>query len=198
METGGSVPSSGSSNTQSDTTFERLPESITIPLQLGYEEKFFNFFKKNHYAAEAFVRKVFHLSVDFFIQIQKDRNFPVITWKIDQEIARFVNISINSDEQCGKVKAKDRLGAKRKKKKITRWRKGNTMPLMLFSEDFIYHGESAHSGCAFEDGACNSQYSSNGETWGVVDLTYYTDNEEQRAEKAARTLAHELGHMVSI
>ena len=80
---------------------------------------------------------------------------------------------------------------------ITRWRKGNTMPLMLFSEDFIYHGERAHSGCAFEDGACNSQYSSNGETWGVVDLTYYTDNEEQRAEKAARTLAHELGHMVS-
>ena len=195
METGGSVPSSGSSNTQSETTFEQLPESITIPLQLGYDKKFFNFFNKNHYAAEAFVRKVFLLSVDFFIQIQIDRNFPVITWKIDQEIARFVNISINSDEQCGKVK--DKVGARRKKNKITRWRKGNTMPLMLFSEDFIYDGESAHSGCAFEDGACNSQSSSNGETWGVVDLTYYTDNEEQRAEKAARTLAHELGHMVS-
>ena len=193
METGGSVPSSGSSNTQSDTTFERLPESITIPLQLGYEEKFFNFFKKNHYAAEAFVRKVFHLSVDFFIQIQKDRNFPVITWKIDQEIARFVNISINSDEFC----LQESLGTQAKVKKITRWRKGNKMPLMLFSEDFIYDGESAHSGCAFEDGACNSQFSSNGETWGVVDLTYYTYNEEQRAEKAARTLAHELGHMVS-
>ena len=142
METGGSVPSSGSSNTQSDTTFERLPESITIPLQLGYEEEFFNFFKKNHYAAEAFVRKVFHLSVDFFIQIQKDRNFPVITWKIDQEIARFVNISINSDELCHR----DRLGTQRKVRKITRWRKVNTMPLMLFSEDFIYHRESAHSG----------------------------------------------------
>ena len=195
METGGSVPSSGSSNTQSETTFEQLPESITIPLQLGYEKKFFISFNKDHYAAEAFVRKVFLLSVDFFIQIQKDRDFPVITWKIDQEIARFVNISINSDEQCGKVK--DKVGARRKKNKITRWRKGNTMPLMLFSEDFIYHGESAHSGCAFEDGACNSQFSSNGETWGVVDLTYYTDDEEQRAEKAARTLAHELGHMVS-
>ena len=193
METGGSVPSSGSSNTQSDTTFERLPESITIPLQLGYEEKFFNFFKKNHYAAEAFVRKVFHLSVDFFIQIQKDRNFPVITWKIDQEIARFVNISINSDELCHR----DRLGTQRKVDKITRWRKGNTMPLMLFSEDFIYHGESAHSGCTFEGSACNSRFNTNGETWGVVDLTYYTYNEEQRAEKAARTLAHELGHMVS-
>ena len=91
METGGSVPSSGSSNTQSETTFEQLPESITIPLQLGYEKKFFISFNKDHYAAEAFVRKVFLLSVDFFIQIQKDRNFPVITWKIDQEIARFVN-----------------------------------------------------------------------------------------------------------
>ena len=60
------------------------------------------------------------------------------------------------------------------------------MPLMLFSEDFIYHGESAHSGCTFEGSACNSRFNTNGETWGVVGLTYYTDNEEQRAEKAAR------------
>ena len=71
------------------------------------------------------------------------------------------------------------------------------MPLMLFSEDFIYHGESAHSGCTFEDSACNSQFNTNGETWGVVDLTFKFDTEEQRAEKAARTLAHELGHMVN-
>jgi hypothetical protein len=194
METGGSIPSSGSGNTQSQMTTDRLPESITIPLQLGYESTFFLFFNKNHYEAEAFVKKIFDLSVDYFIQIQKDRNFPVITWKIDQEIARFVNISINSDELCHR----DRLGTQRKVRKITRWRKGNTMPLMLFSEDFIYHGESAHSGCTFEGSACNSRFNTNGETWGVVDLTFKFDTEEQRAEKAARTLAHELGHMVSI
>ena len=92
-------------------TTDRLPESITIPLQLGYENTFFLFFNKNHYKAEAFVKKVFDLSVDYFIQIQKRRNFPVITWKLDREIARFVNISINSDEVCHK----DRQGR-------TKWR----------------------------------------------------------------------------
>merc|ERR1712194_918804 len=115
METGGSIPSSGSGKTQSQMTIDRLPESITIPLQLGYENTFFLFFNKNHYEAEAFVKKIFDLSVDYFIQIQKDRNFPVITWEIDREIARFVNISINSDELCHK----DRLGTQEKVDKIT-------------------------------------------------------------------------------
>ena len=108
METGGSIPSSGSGNTQSQMTTDRLPESITIPLQLGYENTFFLFFNKNHYEAEAFIKKVVDLSVDYFIQ--KGRNFPVVTWKIEREIARFVNISINSDEACEKVEMNDRQG----------------------------------------------------------------------------------------
>ena len=100
METGGSIQSNDSSNTQSQMTLDPLPASITIPLQIGYENNFFHFFDKNHYEAEAFIKRVVDLSVDYFIQIQKDQNFPVITWKIKREIARFVNISINSDELC--------------------------------------------------------------------------------------------------
>ena len=73
------------------------------------------------------------------------------------------------------------------------------MPLMLFSEDFIYNGNSANTGCAFANSVCNSGLINKGETWGVVDLTFpWYETEEQRAETAARTLAHELGHMVSI
>ena len=98
METGGSIQSNDSSNTQSQMTLDPLPASITIPLQIGYENNFFHFFDKNHYEAEAFIKRVVDLSVDYFIQ--KDRKFPVITWKIEREIARFVNISINSDEFC--------------------------------------------------------------------------------------------------
>ena len=79
---------------------ERFPQSITIPLQIGYEYKLFRFFGSNHFKAEEFIRKVAAISVDYYIQIQKERNFPVITWKIDKEIARFVNISINSKELC--------------------------------------------------------------------------------------------------
>ena len=104
METGGSIQSSDSSNTQSSMIFNPLPESITIPLQIGYEKNFFEFFNKNHYEAEAFIKRVVDLSVDYFIQIQKDRNFPVITWKIEREIARFVDISINSQELCDRHK----------------------------------------------------------------------------------------------
>ena len=108
METGGSIQSNESSNPQSHMTRDPLPRSITIPLQIGYEKKFFEFFDKSHYEAEAFIKKVVDLSVDYFIQ--KGRNFPVVTWKIEREIARFVNISINSDEACGQVEMKDRQG----------------------------------------------------------------------------------------
>ena len=109
METGGSIQSNESSNPQSDSTKDPLPRSITIPLQIGYEENFFEFFNKNHYEAEAYIKRVVDLSVDYFIQ--KDRNFPVITWKIEREIARFVNVSITSDELC----YRDRQGR-------TKWR----------------------------------------------------------------------------
>ena len=113
METGGSIQSNESSNTQSNMILGPLPRSITIPLQIGYEDTFFHFFDKNHYEAEAFIKKVVDLSVDYFIQ--KDRKFPVITWKIEREIARFVNISINSDEACLEVKMNDWQGR-------TKWR----------------------------------------------------------------------------
>ena len=66
---------------------------------------------------------------------------------------------------------------------------------MLLSEDFPKKkskSKSIHSGCAFQDGACNSKFNNNGETWGVVDLSF------GGVEEAAKTLAHELGHMVCI
>ena len=68
------------------------------------------------------------------------------------------------------------------------------MPLMIFSEDFLLDGEPKHTGCAFRDGACN--LNNDGKTWGVVDLSFKYVSEEERDEKAAKTLAHELGHLV--
>ena len=73
------------------------------------------------------------------------------------------------------------------------------MPLMLFSKDFIIHGDTEmHTGCAFENSVCNSRSINIGKTWGVVDLSFKFDTDEKRAENLARTLSHELGHMVSI
>ena len=69
---------------------------------------------------------------------------------------------------------------------------------MLFSEDFINYGNSANTGCAFAKSVCNSGLINKGETWGVVDLSFKFDTDEKRAENLARTLSHELGHMVSI
>ena len=69
---------------------------------------------------------------------------------------------------------------------------------MIFSEDFIYNGTSANVGGAFANGVCNSGSINKGETWGVVDLTFpWHETEEQRVEILARTLAYQLGHMVS-
>ena len=36
-----------------------------------------------------------------------------------------------------------------------------------------------------------------GKAWGVVDLTFKLDNEEERKKTLAMVMAHELGHMVS-
>ena len=108
METGGYIQPDEETDTLSQGDLVSLPQSITIPLQIGYDKSLFQHFSNNHFEAENFVRKVTALSMDYFIQVQTKRDFPVITWKVDRNIARFVNISITSDELCLQVSQENR------------------------------------------------------------------------------------------
>lgn len=193
MEIGGYIEPIENDDTQGYDSSESLPRSITIPLQIGYERKFFEYFDRSHFKAEAFIKEVAALSMDYFIQVQKKRDFPTITWKIDREIVRYINVNINSDERCEQVGEYNTDG----KNKIKKLRKEKNQPLIIFSEDLIYQDESPHGGCAPRSSICNPKSIKYGKTWGVVDLTFLKDTMEERKERLARTMAHELGHMVS-
>ena len=68
METGGYIEPIVNRDTQGHESVESLPRSITIPLQIGYEGKFFKHFKRSHFKAEEFIKEVANLAMDYFIQ----------------------------------------------------------------------------------------------------------------------------------
>ena len=149
-ETGGYIEPIVTHETQGDESVESLPRSITIPLQIGYEKRFFEHFDRSHFKAEEFIREVAALSMNYFIQVQNDRDFPTITWKIDRKIERYIDFNINSDELCDKVDHESKI----KRNEMKKMRRGMDKPLIIFSEDFIYQGETPHLGCAFRSSIC--------------------------------------------
>ena len=122
-----------------------------------------------------------------------------ITWKLEAEIIS-LDIDITSDEMCfesfpKKYPRRDTRNAlKQKIENIKSIRNGNSVPLMIFTIDLEEDdGGVKSSGCAILSGACDR---SDGQNWGVVDMTWRQDRQVQRKQQMARTAAHEFGHMV--
>ena len=198
-ETGGFVESSESDQESNmgewnNREVEELPRSISLRLQIGYDMRLYAEFNKSHHEAELFIRNVTNLAQEYFEQIQRKIDFPLITWRIQNEIERLVDVNITSDELCP-------LGNPRnvtKVAEIAKRRRHKPIPLIIFTEDYLSSSNRvAHTGCAERSCICNQHAIGQGKNFGVVDVTYIDSTEEERNQRIARVMAHELGHMVS-
>ena len=164
------------------------PISIIMPLQVGYDKTLFDHLSRNHNYnhndVKKFINDIIHLSRPFFNITSS--NLPVITWKLDKEILTYLDLQISADEMCPPIQNEEKMA------KVTSNRMGNDKPLIIFTEDLHGDGEQT-TGCAFDWSACDL---TDGKNWGVVDMTWRSNSLSRHMQQMARTLAHELGHMV--
>ena len=177
-----------------DAEHEELPKSISIELQIGYDMNLLRlpFLENSHYKAESFIRHITNLAQDYFMQIQRKRTFPYISWKIENDILRLLDVNITSDELCPTGNPQNDT----KIQMIADKRRGR-VPLILFTLDELTTSNlEAHVGCAEVSCVCDANKIKRGVNFGVLDVTYLDGTEEERYQTMARTMAHELGHMV--
>ena len=104
----------------------RVPKSLTFPLDLGYDNRLLRHFRGSHSATKRFIEDTVFLSSSYFKR--PSTGLPIITFDI-VDIKHYGSIDITADQFC------DPSGNNKESKKLTKLRKGNSTPLVLFVED---------------------------------------------------------------
>ena len=159
------------------------PTEVTMPLQFGYETKFFRWLNSDKNKVKRFINKVQSLASVYFLQTSP-KLASKITWKVLPEIEP-VSQEFTSDEMCSNDEKTD---------VVKRQRNRNDVTFMIFSEDLKPFGGEETTGCAFTGDACSKF----GNAFGIVDNTWRDNSDERQKQQMARTMAHELGHLVTI
>jgi hypothetical protein len=160
------------------------PTEVTMPLQFGYETKFFRWLNSDKNKVKRFINKVQSLASVYFLQTSP-KLASKITWKVLPEII-LVNQEFTSDEMCN--------GNRDKTDFVKDIRDRNDVTFIILSEDLKPIGGEETSGCAFRSSACSKF----GDAFGIVDNTWRDYSEERQKQQMARTMAHEFGHLIGM
>ena len=113
------------------------PAEVTMPLQFGYETKFFRWLNSDKNKVKRFINDVQSLASVYFLQ-NSPKLASTITWKVLPEIVRVFQ-KFTSDEMCDNDEKVD---------VVKRQRNRNDITLMIFSED-LKDGGKQTTGCAY-------------------------------------------------
>jgi len=159
-----------------------LPKSLTFPIDLGYDNRLLNYFG-SHSATKNFILETVSVSSDYFNR--PSTGLPIITFDI-VDIKHYGSIDITADQLCKSS------GNNKESKKLTKLRKGNSTPLVLFVEDIGPKDSEQITGCAaFLGTACE------GEAFAIVDMSrevsYY-----KNLQHMALSMARQFGHLIGM
>ena len=162
-----------------------------MPLQLGFDNKLKNYLSSQGENPDSFLLQISNLASIYLKDPQGPGLPSKIEWDIRPNILFVQDLNICSDELC-------EHSPRRNGTKIVammRKRLGNSVPLMMFSEDLVNDEDfiETYLGCAGLGTACGHITGGN---WGVVDLTTHNYPLYSHKLEMARTMAHEFGHMV--